>query len=282
MESKKGIKDRTAKISENEKAKAHFKAEASSIDANFGEENPENLGQVGQNQRLTEKETSSETTKRSISEPRTSRVPISKYQDQSEDSQRNFLSSFKSILGIAGLVAGGALLFRAARKGGTSSKNANEIRLHTSQTIKRSREELYAYWRNLENLPNFMSHIKEIQEIDVRRSRWTAEVPGGVGTIEWDAVIEQDRLNEYISWRSIADADIENAGEVRFKDAGRGKGTIVETTISYLPPAGKLGEYAAKLLNPAFEKIVKKDLNQFKEHMEKGGEMRSGSGKLLY
>lgn len=227
-----------------------------------------------------------------ISGPGNRTVRVEKHQSresESEDSKGNFLSSLKinknHILGVAGVVAGGALLFRGAKGAWPFTQKGGEIDLTTKQTIKRSREELYAYWRNLENLPNFMSHIKEIGEIDNRRSRWTAEIPGGLGTIDWEAVIEQDHENEYISWRSIADSDIENSGEVRFKDAPAGKGTIVETTISYRPPAGKVGDYAAKLLNPAFEKTVKKDLKQFKKHMEEGGEQKQKSepaGKVLY
>lgn len=227
-----------------------------------------------------------------ISGPGTRTVRLSKSrrpESFSEDSKGNFLSSLKlnknHLLGVAGVVAGGALLFKGARTGWSFSNKGGEIELNTRQTIKRSRKELYAYWRNLENLPNFMSHIKEIEEIDSRRSRWTAEVPGGLGTIDWEAVIEQDHENEFISWRSIADADIENSGEVQFKDAPGGKGTIVETTIFYRPPAGKVGDLAAKLFNPSFEKTVKTDLKQFKKHMEEGGEEKRKSepaGKVLY
>lgn len=227
-----------------------------------------------------------------ISGPGSRTVRVNKTQSRelhSEGSKSNFLSSLRinknQLLGIAGVVAGGALLYTGAKKGISFSKKGGEIKLHTKQTIKRSRKELYAYWRKLENLPNFMSHIRQIDEIDDRRSKWTAGIPGGLATIEWEAVIEQDHENEYISWRSIADADIENSGEVRFKDAPAGKGTIVETTIFYSPPAGKVGDYAAKMLNPAFEKTVKKDLKQFKVQMEEGGEAKRKSkpaGKILY
>lgn len=210
-------------------------------------------------------------------------------ESHTEDSNGNFLSSLNLnknyLLGLAGVVAGGALVYTGVKKGLSFSKKGGEIKLNTRQTIRRSRKELYAYWRNLENLPNFMSHIKEIEEIDERRSKWTAKIPGGLGTIDWEAVIEQDHENEYISWRSIAGSDIQNSGEVRFKDASGGKGTIVETTITYQPPAGKVGDYAAKLFNSSFEKTVKNDLKQFKEHMEEGGEgKRRGepAGKSLY
>lgn len=241
-------------------------------------------GQVGQNQRTGETGYSSGSKNSPISETGSQRVRVNRDYDResgSEDSNGNFL---KKILSVAGIVAGGALVYKAV-KGKSSSSKAGNIQLHSKQTIKRSPEELYAYWRNLENLPNFMSHIKDIREMNERISMWTAEIPGGVGTVEWEAVIEQDRPNEYISWRSIANADIENSGEVRFQNAGGNKGTIVETTISYNPPAGKVGEYAAKMLNPAFEKIVKNDLKQFKKHMEEGGKEKWRSepkGNSLY
>ncbi|HSI70653.1 MAG TPA: SRPBCC family protein [Gillisia sp.] len=189
------------------------------------------------------------------------------------------------ILGIAGgVVAGGALLFKGATGnwpffGGDGKDKAgvnNIVDLESKLTIDRPREELYAYWRKLENLPNFMSHLKEVQQEDAKISTWVAKIPGGLGTIEWDAEIVQERTNEILRWRSLPGAEIDNAGEVHFEDALDGEGTIVETKISYRPPAGDVGGYAAKLLNPAFEKIVKKDLKEFKTFMESGG-----AGKVL-
>lgn len=190
-----------------------------------------------------------------------------------------------TILGIAGgVVAGGALLFKGTTGywpffGGDGKQESGVkkiVELNSSLTIDRPREELYAYWRKLENLPNFMSHLKTVQQKDAKISTWVAKIPGGFGTIEWDAEIVQERTNEILRWRSLPGAEIENAGEVHFEDALNGEGTIVETKISYRPPAGDVGGYAAKLLNPAFEKIVRKDLKEFKSFMEDGG-----AGKVL-
>lgn len=281
---KRRMKDKT-NMSDRGEAGASLNPEGTGGNKNFRDETLVGVsGQVGGNQRNTERGPSFGTGERHVSEAPNPRVRVTKVRNQSEGSDGDLISSLRSnkktILGLAGALAGGALLFKAFRKGKPSSKRANVIQLHTKQTIKNPREELYAYWRNLENLPNFMSHIEEVREIDQRRSKWTAKIPGGVGTIDWEAVIEQDLMNKYISWRSVADADIENAGEVRFEDAPGRKGTIVETTISYRPPAGEVGEFAAKLLNPAFEKIVKQDLKQFKKHMEQGGDVRRK--RILY
>lgn len=204
--------------------------------------------------------------------------------NKDSDGNGGILSSLgkgTGVLGVLGALAGGALLFRGIKGqwpfGGSSTTAPKIVDLSTRQTIQKSREELYAYWRNLDNLPNFMSHLEEVREIDDKRSTWTAKIPGGLGTVEWDAEIVRERTNHLIAWRSLPGAEIENAGEVRFETAPGGKGTIVETTISYRPPAGELGSYAAKLFNPAFEKTVKKDLEEFKKHMEKGGKAKRKS-----
>lgn len=183
------------------------------------------------------------------------------------------------ILTALGVVAGGALLYKGAKALAGSGKSASYdkkaiIDINTRVTVKRPKEELYAYWRNLENLPNFMSHIEEVSELSDKKSEWTAEVPGGLGTIEWEAEIIWEQKNHSIAWKSLPNSEIENSGEVRFQDAGNGKSTIVESRISYRPPAGQAGGLAAKLLNPAFKKVVENDLKEFKKVMEKGGGTR--------
>lgn len=189
------------------------------------------------------------------------------------------------VLTALGVVAGGALLYKGAKALTGSGKSAALdkkaiINISTSTTVKRPKEELYAYWRNLENLPNFMSHIEEVREVSDKRSEWTAEVPGGLGTIEWEAEIIWEQKNHSIAWKSLPDSEIENSGEVRFQDAGNGKSTIVESRISYRPPAGKAGGLAAKLLNPAFKKVVENDLKEFKKVMESGGATKSSARRM--
>lgn len=227
-----------------------------------------------------------------ISEPGSPEIKVSKRRhrySRSEDSEGDLLSSLNinmnDLLGLAGIVVGGTLLYKGLKGGWPFSNKISKIDINTKQKVKRSREELYTYWRNLENLPHFMSHLEEVEEINDRRSFWTAEIPGGLGTIEWEARITEEEENEYLSWKSLPNSEIKNSGEVTFRDAPDGKGTIVETTISYHPPAGKPGDYVAKLLNPAFEKIVKRDLKQFKKHMEgrhMEGSLKSRSRNDLY
>lgn len=186
------------------------------------------------------------------------------------------------ILTAVGAIAGGALLYKGAKAlTGSGKKIATgkntAVTANNSVVIKKPKEELYAYWRNLENLPNFMSHLEEVNELDERLSEWSAEIPGGLGTIEWEAEVIREEKNRLIVWRSLPGSEIENSGEVRFEDVPGGKGTIVESTITYRPPAGEIGGLAAKLVNPALKKVVENDLKQFKKLMEKGGRAKRKS-----
>lgn len=181
--------------------------------------------------------------------------------------------------GLAMAAAGGGLLFRGAsgycpmnELVGRDSSTQKDIALEITRslTINKLRSEVYQYWRQFENLPRFMEHLQDVRQLGPKRSHWVARVPKGVGTIEWDADIITEETDTLIAWRSLPGSDIDNAGEVRFTDAPAGRGTIVQATISYRPPVGAVGGSVAKLLNPAFEAIVKNDLRRFKQLMETG------------
>jgi uncharacterized membrane protein len=145
------------------------------------------------------------------------------------------------------------------------------IHVTKSVTINRPVEELYSFWRNFENLPRIMNHLESvtIQDADGKRSHWVAKAPLGA-TVEWDAEIVNEVRNEVIGWRSLANAQIANAGSVRFRPATGGRGTEVRITLEYMPPAGKLGVAMARLLGEEPELQVEDDLRRFKQLMESG------------
>lgn len=137
-----------------------------------------------------------------------------------------------------------------------------------SVTINRPRAELFAYWRNLTNLPTFMDNVERIDTLSPTRSHWIVKAPGGK-TVEWDAVITDERDGEYIAWASEDGADVPNSGRIEFRDAGD-RGTVVTATIAYDPPAGIIGQVIAKLFQrePAIQ--ARRDLRRFKQLMETG------------
>jgi uncharacterized membrane protein len=136
-------------------------------------------------------------------------------------------------------------------------------------TINRPPEELYEFWHNFENLPRFMSHLESVRVLDEKRSHWVAKAPLGT-TVEWDAEIIEDRPNEFIAWRSLEGADVDNSGSVRFNRAPADRGTEVRVELEYNPPGGALGAGVAKILGEAPEQQIKDDLYRFKQLTETG------------
>lgn len=170
--------------------------------------------------------------------------------------------------------AGGAMLLRGISgycplydaAGHLINDKASNVNIRFSSVINKPVREVFAFWHNLENLPKFMSHLESVKTIDSNISEWTAKGPAGIGSISWKARIVKDRKDRLLSWNSLEESAIRNAGKVKFKD--NGSSTELDITISYYAPLGIAGESAAKLLNPYFEKLVKNDIAGLKEYLE--------------
>lgn len=154
---------------------------------------------------------------------------------------------------------------------GVSLRNKRTRRelAHAVVIINRPREELYAYWRDFGNLPNFMENVKSVEETGDGLSRWTIKAPGGQ-EVELVSRITQEVAGESITWASTSQSDIRNAGRVQFKDDPQGRGTIVTVRIAYDPPFGTAGKYAARLMGREPELQAKRELRRFKQLMETG------------
>lgn len=145
---------------------------------------------------------------------------------------------------------------------------SGEVEVVKSVTINKSPAELYAFWRNFENLPQFMNHLESVTKIDERRTHWIAKAPLGY-SVQWSAEITDEQLNDRIEWRSMEGADIPNSGKVEFLPTAD-RGTEVKVTIKYEAPAGRLGALAAKIFGEEPSQQVDEDLRRFKSLMEAG------------
>lgn len=182
-------------------------------------------------------------------------------------------------LRILMLLAGGALLYRGITGDSLFYRIMNitrargrlksGIRVERSVTIARPVEDVYAIWRNLENLPGFMHNLKQVTRRDDGTSHWVAEAPLGT-TVEWDAAIVEDAPNEKIAWRSTPGSQIENAGVVMFKPAPGGRGTEVRVHLEYKAPGGSAGAALAKILGDEPDIQIREDLRRLKMLMESG------------
>lgn len=143
-------------------------------------------------------------------------------------------------------------------------------------TINKPRQQLYEFWRDFENLPQFMDNILSVERLDDRRSRWTIKAPAGT-KVEFVSRITEDVPGSRIAWESEEDADVRNSGQVEFVDAAPGRGTLVRATISYDPPGGAVGRLVAKVLQREPNVQARRDLRRFKQLMETGEVTSSAS-----
>jgi len=196
----------------------------------------------------------------------------------------------RGILPLA--LAGGALIYRGVtgrwplakllgldgsekrQHAATSVPHGTGIKVERSIAIDKAPEEIYRFWRNLENLPRFMSQCVAVEPIDGgERSRWTVKSLAGK-TFKWEAEIINDVPNELLAWRSLDGADLDHAGSVHFEPDEPGR-TRVSVILEYRPPAGQLGAEVARLFGQEPSQVIDKDLQRLKQLMETGeGQMR--------
>jgi uncharacterized membrane protein len=144
---------------------------------------------------------------------------------------------------------------------------ARGVHVEASEVIPRSPAELFRFWRALENLPRFMHHLKSVQVMDKKHSRWVAKAPAGF-SVQWDAEIINEEQDSLLAWRSAGGADVDNAGSVSFVPVPGDNGTEVRVVLDYIPPAGKLGAIVAKIFGEDPQRQICDDLRRFKALME--------------
>lgn len=198
-----------------------------------------------------------------------------------------FGATRRTLPAMIGSIAGGGLLLAMGATGycpfyhALSIDNAREgaaqpsdyyddgIHVVVSYVIATEPRELFEFWRNFENLPKFMNHLKAVTCLGPTRSHWVARGPAGID-VEWDAEIINEEPDRLISWRTVGQADVDSAGTVLFVPAADGRGTRVHVNLDYIPPAGRVGQAIAKIFGDDPAQLIRADLRRFKQLMESG------------
>jgi len=141
------------------------------------------------------------------------------------------------------------------------------LKIEKTIVIAAAPAELFRFWRNLENLPEFMENIESVRVLDDRRSHWVVKGPGG-RPVEWDAEIVNEHPGEMISWQTLPGADVQSAGTVRFTPAEDGKSTKLRVILEVHPPAGVVGAKIARLFGKDPEAQLDEDLARLKRIIE--------------
>jgi uncharacterized membrane protein len=140
-----------------------------------------------------------------------------------------------------------------------------KIWVRTSALIRRSANDLYKAWHNVESAPLWQEEIERVTKTGKTTYHWVMRL--GDKTIEWDSEILADEPGRRIAWRSIG-GDSENAGEVIFDVAPGDRGTIVTVLQEFrMTKLAKTWESIAHR-NP--KQAVIENLRHFKALLETG------------
>lgn len=151
----------------------------------------------------------------------------------------------------------------------TNGDAPHEVSVERAVTINKPIDEVYGFWKHYENLPHFMRHLESVVSTGGNRWLWTAKGPAGM-RVSWEAETIAERENEWIAWRSLEGADVDNRGSVRFKRAPATRGTEVRVHLKYSPPAGSIGRGVAWLFGKEPAQQIHEDLRRLKQLMETG------------
>jgi uncharacterized membrane protein len=178
-----------------------------------------------------------------------------------------------AVIGITAADVYAAALNSRRHERASTTEEQHAMDLKAAITVRRAPEQVYAFWRDFQNLPRFMYHLGSVEATGDGRTHWKVKAP--LGSVEWDAEVTEERLNELISWRSVEGSKFDNSGSVRFAPAPRDQGTEIRLELHYDVPGGALTTALAKVLGEDPIQQVKDDLRRFKQVMETGEVVRS-------
>jgi uncharacterized membrane protein len=173
------------------------------------------------------------------------------------------------------LLGGAYLLYRAisghcpiseAWKTQRRRHHPSNVNVRTYVVVNKPPQEVYAFWRSLENWPLFMRHLSNVDELNNITSAWTMTMPG-IGDIRWEANIVREEKDRELSLSSAPGAPVDVTAKINFSPTP-GNATRVDVMLSYRAPAGIIGERLSRLLTPAFRQKVEADIANFKHFIE--------------
>lgn len=176
--------------------------------------------------------------------------------------QRNALIAGAALAAFAG----GAFLF--SKRSPRGRQKSERAFVEETITIERPARQIYDFWRDFTNLPQFMDNIKSVERLSEKRSHWVIKAPAGT-SVEFDSTVVEDVPGKVIAWESEPDASVPNRGRVEFTQGASGSSTAVRVTMSYDPPAGTAGRLVAKLFQREPSVQAREDLQRLKALLER-------------
>ena len=144
---------------------------------------------------------------------------------------------------------------------------AKGVHVREAITVNASPEELYTFWRRLEQLPSVMPHLERVEQIDFKLSRWTAKAFGQM-PVTWTAEIINEVPFETIGWKTLPGETIQHAGSVVFKPLYGTNSTDVRVHLQYSPPGGKAAAWFAALVGQDPARLTREGLQALRKRFD--------------
>jgi len=141
------------------------------------------------------------------------------------------------------------------------------VHIREEITINAPVEEIYRFWRQLDRLPEVMPHLARVEQLDTKRSRWTAKAFDQV-PVSWDAEIINEQPFELIAWQTLPGQAIQTAGSVTFKPSATTRGNEVRVHLQYNAPGGMASNWLAWLAGQDPAKYTRQGLIALKRRLE--------------
>ena len=149
------------------------------------------------------------------------------------------------------------------------------IHVQKTITIHAPVQKVFHFLSNYPNIPQFLSHLREIRRSGNNTSHWVAAGPAG-STVEWDAQITHYEPNKLLTWKSLPGSTIRTSGTLRLERLSASN-TRVDLKLSYIPPAGALGHAVASLFGADPKNALDEDLNRLRVLLETGKTKTDGA-----
>ena len=139
--------------------------------------------------------------------------------------------------------------------------------IEASVTIQRAVEEVFSFYRDFKNLPNFLGDVMAIEQIGPTTSRWTIQGPLGIRA-NWTIKVTEERTNELIRYETVMFPELRTYWEIHFVAGSHAGETHVRELMK--APLGRLGRAALALIGKFPAEEMSSNLRRLKEIMETG------------
>lgn len=145
---------------------------------------------------------------------------------------------------------------------------ARGVHVRESITVDAPPEELYAFWRKLDQLPTVMPHLERVEQLDSKLSKWTAKAFGQM-PVTWNAEIINEVPFETIGWKTLPGESVQHAGSVVFKRVPGTDRTDVRVNLQYSPPGGRAAAWFAALVGQDPARLTREGLEALQRRFDR-------------